>query len=446
MTNPLSSFKLAIVLCGDIAVLYSSLIITLIIRYRSLFYSQLFDNHLQPFSVIFAVWILIFYIAGLYDFKSLKNSLSFEKTFWYGISAATLVAALLFYLIPAFEITPRANLIIFFLIFGTLGYVWRRSYNTLISAKGSARRILMVGANPAAEELVEHIGHNPQLGYEIKLWMKEGLTGTDFDRFSRIILENDINAIVIPAHIKKDRQAARLIYQALTLNIEVAEISSLYESIFQKVPLAELEETWFLENLTRENGAYRIIRNQMETVIAIVLSVILLPLLLLIALAVKLTSRGPVIFTQERIGKSERPFTIYKFRTMRLNAEKEGPQWANYFKDARVTPVGALLRWSHLDELPQLINIIKGDLSFVGPRPERPEFVSKLREEIPYYDLRHVVTPGITGWAQINFRYAASTIDSYQKFQYDMYYIKNNSPVLDLLIILKTARFLISNL
>ena len=443
--NPLSSLKFIFLLLGDIIVLYTALIVTLIVRYQSLFYSQLFDNHIQPFSIIFGIWILIFYIAGLYDLKLLKNNLEFEKTFWDTIIVVTLVAALLFYSIPAFEITPRANLLIFFFVFGTIGYLWRRSYNGLLGTKESTTRLLMVGSNSTAQELVEHISHNPQLGYEVKFWMKEGLEDKEFSHLSQIILEHDISTIVIPAHLKKDQDSARLIYKTLTLDIEVLEISSLYESIFQKVPLAELEESWFLENLTRQSHTYTIVRSQIEVVLAFLLLIGLSPLFLLIGLMIRATSRGPAIFKQERIGKSEQPFTIYKFRTMYTDAEKEGPKWANYFKDSRVTPFGKLLRWSHIDELPQLINIVKGDLSFVGPRPERPEFVSQLRNEIPYYDLRHVITPGITGWAQINFRYAASTIDSYQKFQYDIYYIKNNSPILDLLIILKTIRFLIAN-
>ena len=168
-------------------------------------------------------------------------------------------------------------------------------------------------------------------------------------------------------------------------------------------------------------------------------------LLIIIAILIKLTSPGSAFFSQKRVGKNGTEFIIYKFRTMRIDAEKDGPQWANYQNDDRATWLGKILRRSHLDELPQLYNIIKGELSFVGPRPERPEFVTKLQKELPYYDLRHLAKPGITGWAQINFRYAASATDAYQKLQYDIYYIKNNSPLLDFLIILKTLKFLISN-
>ena len=170
-----------------------------------------------------------------------------------------------------------------------------------------------------------------------------------------------------------------------------------------------------------------------------------MPLLLIITLAVKLTSKGAAIFKQKRVGKNGEEFTIYKFRTMKIDAEKNGPQWANYFNDNRATKIGKFLRTTHLDELPQLVNIIKGELSFIGPRPERPEFVESLKKEIPYYELRHLTKPGVTGWAQINFRYGATVQEAYEKTQFDIYYIKNNSPFLDLSILLRTIKFLFMN-
>ena len=187
------------------------------------------------------------------------------------------------------------------------------------------------------------------------------------------------------------------------------------------------------------------ISHPLEILFALVLIIFLSPLALLIIILIKLTSKGSAFFSQKRLGKNNIEFTIWKFRTMHSDAEKDGPRWANYQDDDRTTRIGGILRKSHLDELPQLYNILRGELSFVGPRPERPEFIVKLQKELPYYDLRHLTKPGITGWAQINYRYAASSMDAYQKLQYDIYYIKNNSPLLDFLIILKTIKFLITN-
>ena len=275
--------------------------------------------------------------------------------------------------------------------------------------------------------------------------MQDGLQDKEFQHLSQIIIAHNITTIVIPAHLKKDAPAARLIYKCLTLGIEVIELSRFYEILFRKVPLAELEEVWFLEHLIYRHNIYETVSDPLERIAAVLLGIILLPLMAMIAVLIAATSPGPVIFRQKRIGKGEAEFMIYKFRTMRSDAEKDGPQWANYHKDGRATWIGKILRRSHLDELPQLINIIKGELSFVGPRPERPEFVEKLRKELPYYDLRHLTKPGITGWAQINYRYAASAEDAYQKLQYDIYYLENNSLILDFIIVIKTIKFLITN-
>ncbi len=438
--------KQIILLVGDIVVLYAALIITLWIRYGDLFYSWLVDWHLKPFTIIFVIWLIVFYIADLYDLKRLKNDFEFGKTFWYAVIFNIGLAVLFFYLIPPFfVIAPKTNLFIFAVIFGGLGYLWRQGYNAVLNRTGATNKILMVGTNKTAEEVVDHIQKNPQLGYEVKFWMKEGLADKEFEHLAQIIIADKINTIVIPGHLKKDIKSAKLIYKTLVMGIEVVELSTLYESIFQKVPLAELEEVWFVENLTKKHKIYEMIIDPIERILALLLGIVLLPLMIPIALLIKITSPGSAFFSQRRIGKGGVEFVIYKFRTMGKDAEKDGPKWANRQKDERATWIGKILRKSHLDELPQLYNVIKGEVAFVGPRPEQVPFVDQLRKELPYYDLRHLTKPGITGWAQINFRYAASTLDSYQKLQYDIYYIKNNSPLLDFLIILRTIKFVITN-
>ena len=443
--NPLSRLKQTFLMAGDIIALYISLILAIWIRYGNLFYAQLIDYHLQPFTIIFIFWIIIFYIAGLYELKSLKNNLEFETRFWYTLVLNCIVAVLFFYLVPSFSITPKTNLVIFFFIFGSIDYLWRQAYNHILGKMGATNRLLIISFNKTAEEITGKIQTNPQLGYEIKHWLKEGLNDKDFSHLSQIIVKNDINTVVIPAHLKKDLKSAKLIYKTLMLGVEVIDLAKLYESVFQKIPLAELEEVWFLENLEKKHRIYEMLNQPLEILFALILAILLSPLAILIILLIKLTSPGSAFFSQTRLGKNGIEFTIWKFRTMHGDAEKDGPRWANYYNDNRTTWIGGVLRRSHLDELPQLYNILRGELSFVGPRPERPEFVEKLQKELPYYDLRHLVKPGITGWAQINYRYAASALDAYQKLQYDIYYIKNNSPLLDFLIILKTIKFLISN-
>lgn len=444
--NALSRFKQIILILGDALTLYAALLLTLWIRYDNQFYAKFINYHAEPFTIIFGLWLLVFYIAGLYDLRALKNDFEFEKKFWYTTIANVLFTALFFYIVPYFEIAPKTNLGLFFLIFGGINYLWRAGYNILLSRSGTASRILMIGDNQTAKEIAEHLSKNPQLGYQISFWMKEGLIDKEFNHLAQIILKENIATIVIPEHLKKDKQASRLIYKCLSLGLEIIELSRLYELVFQKIPLAELEEAWFLENLSTKHRIYDIVSEPLERLFALIFGLALLPLMVLIVLIIKITSPGSAFFSQRRIGKNGQEFTIWKFRSMRADAEKDGPQWANYFNDPRVTWFGNILRKTHLDELPQLLNILAGEISFVGPRPERPEFVEKLRKELPYYDLRHLTKPGITGWAQINYRYAASAADAYQKLQYDIYYIKNNSPLLDLVIIIRTIKFLITNL
>lgn len=443
--NSFSKIKQLVLLISDVFLLYISLIIVLWIRYGKLFYSQLINFHLEPFTLIFAIWILIFFIAGLYDLRFLKNNIDFQKNFWYATAANIIIAALIFYAAPSFTITPKTNLLLFFIVFGSLNFLWRKIFNNILAKVGGASKILLIGTNETAEKITNDLKNNPQHGYKISYWMKEGLQDKEFEHLSQIIVANDINVIVVPAHLKKDYKSAKLIYKTLVLGIEIIDLAALYELIFKKVPLAELEEVWFLENLTKKNQIYEMISEPLERLTALILTILLSPIFILIGILIKLTSKGPVIFKQTRVGKGENNFTLYKFRTMYPDAEKHGPQWANYFNDKRATPIGKILRKTHLDELLQIINIIKGDLSFIGPRPERPEFVAELRKEVPYYELRLLVKPGITGWAQINFRYGASVKDTYEKLQHDIYYIKNKSVILDAEILLKTLKFLLTN-
>ncbi len=431
-------------LLGDVLILYASLTITLFIRYGEL-NRVIVDLHFWPFTAIFFIWLLSFYIGGLYDLRSLKNDLDFYKKFISLLILNGVIATILFYFLPVLGITPKTNLFTALLIFGLASYFWRTFYNTLLSSGSPENRVLMIGYNKTVEDLTDHIAKNPQLGYETRFWMKEGLQDKEFEHLAQIILTNKINLIVVPAHIKKNSKAARLIYKNLVLGIEVMDLAELYEKVFQKLPLAELEEVWFLENLSKSHKVYEFIKRPTEIILAILLALILTPIALLLGLLVAITSKGPALFRQKRSGRNDQEFMIYKFRTMRTDAEKNGPQWAKP-NDDRTTLAGKFLRRTHLDEIPQLINIIRGDLSFVGPRPERPEFVAHLKKDVPYFELRLLVRPGITGWAQINYKYGASVEDAYEKLQYDMYYLKNRSLTLDFIILLRTVKYLFTNL
>ena len=219
-------------------------------------------------------------------------------------------------------------------------------------------------------------------------------------------------------------------------------LASAYEEYTGKIAVENLRPSWLIFNDGfRKTAALTAAKRTLDVSAAVAGLLIGWPVMLLVALAVKLTSKGDVLYTQDRVGLNGEVFTVYKFRSMCENAEAEtGPVWASKAGDMRVTPIGAWLRRSRLDEMPQLWNVLIGDMSFVGPRPERPEFVNRLTEEIPFYRQRHIVRPGITGWAQVRYTYGATTEDALQKLQYDLYYIKNMSIALDLFIILSTIK------
>ena len=253
---------------------------------------------------------------------------------------------------------------------------------------------------------------------------------------------NHLSAIVIaPDHLPDTAEQTRLINYRLA-GIPIFSLSDFFESYLFLVPVHEINNDWFIraEGFTMLHSSIATrIKRVFDIFVTLGLVIITTPIMLFAAIAIKLTSKGPVLFTQTRVGMQGATFTLYKFRTMRLDAEARGAQWASS-KDPRILPIGHFLRATRIDELPQCWNILKGNMSIVGPRPERPEFTANLADDIPYYDLRHIIKPGLTGWAQVSYPYGASTEDALRKLQYDLYYIKNYSLLLDLNILLRTIR------
>ncbi|MBV6342169.1 sugar transferase [Candidatus Magnetobacterium casense] len=225
----------------------------------------------------------------------------------------------------------------------------------------------------------------------------------------------------------------------------VREMSDFYEDVLERVPIYFLEDRWFLYSrgfTVIHNDFYIRAKRLIDILLSVTFIILLAPFMLLIALIIRLESSGPALYMQKRVGQNEEPFRLRKFRSMVRDAEKNGPTWAAA-ADPRITRVGKVIRRLRIDELPQLFNILKGEMSFVGPRPERPAFISQLQEQIPYYSFRHIVKPGLTGWAQINYKYGASIEDAAKKLEYDIYYIKNFSLIFDIQIILRTIRVVV---
>ena len=251
----------------------------------------------------------------------------------------------------------------------------------------------------------------------------------------------DFSAIVItPSHKSNKDEQQKLIHARLN-GIPIFSLSDFFETFLFLVPVNEIKNDWLLqsEGFTMLHSAVSArIKRGVDIALASLLIIVTIPACLCTALFIKLVSRGPVLFSQKRVGFKGEHFTLYKFRTMKIDSEKDGAQWAKE-NDNRVIPFGHFLRATRMDELPQCWNILKGEMSIIGPRPERPEFTQQLTKEIPYYELRHIVKPGLTGWAQVSYPYGASVEDALRKLQYDLYYIKNYSLLLDLNILLRTV-------
>ena len=312
---------------------------------------------------------------------------------------------LLFYLIPAFGIAPKTNLLIFIVIFAVIEMFWRRLLNRAMAFGEAPNKVLIIGDGSRSG--------GDQEDHRRKLRSSATRSKRRWTKKTAYASPQEIRTIARARRRQPHRHPAAssnmrpalvaVLYELFASGIVVTDLVSFYELIMRKVPLAGVQETWFLENIAQRVSFYDPLKRAAEFVGALVLGIILLPFEILIALLVALTSRGPVIYKQVRVGEKGKNSRSINSARCAWTRRKNGAQWAAK-NDARTTPIGGILRASHLDELPQLWNIIRGDLSFVGPRPERPEFVAKLEAQIPYYEARLFIKPGVTGWAQIHHR------------------------------------------
>ena len=444
-----SQLKQWFLLLGDSVVMFVSLYLALFLRHFELPTYDVYMSHARPFAFIFFLWLVILFINGMYDLTKTRNSLRFVRTFFEGLIFCLLVAMGFFYFIPFYLIEPRTILILTVALFGVWFMLWRWLVHTIITARALRRRVLFIGARSEAYELVNAIAKSPSFGYEVTAILdldkappqsdSDGLHWlSSLEELKPFLKRENISTIVVSPKPAYAEVVARELFETIFWYIEITDLVSFYESILGRIPVTALNEMWFLENLQEsQKKHYDTIKHLIDVVFAIGLGVIYLILLPFVALGIYLDDRGPLYYKQRRLGKHGREFCMYKFRTMTLEAEKDGAQFAQQ-EDPRVTRVGRFLRKTRIDELPQLLNILRGDMTLIGPRPERPEFVEHFSEVIPFYTIRHLVKPGLTGWAQINNPYYATVGENMLKLQYDLFYIKNRSALLDARIFLKT--------
>ena len=469
MRSPLLTPKAILLAAGDAAIGLVALFSALLARHGGVPDSSLLNLWRFAAPFLLSLWLAGFVIFGLYDLRAAKNEPRFFEKLGRAIAFNFAVSALLFYLVPGFGIRPLATLFLIFVILSVLMFVWRAASNAL-AVRLSKERVLFLGLNEEVMELVRFLTENPQLGFVPAAAIPDGngsrmvgipdtpglnvlAPGSDLDGAVRA---HAIDRIVASHGLTRTKALARSLFSVVPLGVAITDFPRFYESVRGRIPVSLLNEAWFIENLAgAKRPKYEFGKRILDLVLAVVFGAAALVLLPAIALAIAASTHsalfgyrrrrarpgdGIIFFRQERVGKNGRRFNFLKFRSQVLGAERMGGEKnGDGGYDPRAYPLGIFLRKTYLDELPQIWNVIRGEMSFVGPRPERPEFVSELEREIPFYRMRELVLPGITGWAQINMETDASVSDAPLKLQYDLYYIKNRSLALDLAILLKTA-------
>ncbi len=395
-----------------------------------------------------------FYLFDLYDFLVMHDRRELVLRLVQALGLAWIVLAISFYTFPGLNLGRGISLIALPLAL-TLMVTWRVSIHWVLGHPGFGERILIVGSGNLAVELAREVLNRPDAGYRIV-----GFVGTDAEllgkslinprvigmteQLDEIVKRDGIDRIVVAMGERRGQfPTNKLLQLSLAGQVNIEEGASFYERLTGRVSLNMIRPSWLIfTGRGRQAKLAEVSRAFVHWMVAFLGAILSLPIVLVTAIFIKLESRGPVFYKQERVGKNGRIFTLMKFRSMRVDAEQDGPVWASK-GDARTTRVGRVIRKVRIDEIPQFWNILKGEMSFVGPRPERPHFVAQLAEEIPFYQQRHLIAPGLTGWAQIKYPYGSSIEDARQKLQYDLFYIKNHSLFLDALVLFETVKIIL---
>lgn len=428
---------------GDVFVFVISLWITLSLRNLELPSWEVFHFHLLPFSFIFVAWIVSFFVAGLYGkhtllFKSRLPTLLLNTQI-----VNSVLAVIFFYFIPSLVITPKVLLFIYLIVSFVLILIWRVK---LVSYFGfrKKQKAFLIGEGKETIDLYEEVNNNPRYSLSFVGFLDVGKGGFDVeDDIIRPVYENGISVIVVDSKSANIEPLLPHLYNLIFANVRFVDMHKVYEDIFDRVPLSLLRYNWFLQNVSSySHPAYDTIKRLMDIVLSFVLLILSLPFYIFVFIALKLDDGGKIFSHQDRIGKGNSIIHLLKFRTM---TRDDGGVWGE--GENKVTRVGDFLRKTRIDELPQLWNVLWGSISLIGPRPEFPDPVKQYAAEVPYYNIRHLIKPGLSGWAQIfhenHPHHGIDIQETKNKLSYDLYYIKNRSIMLDLKIALLTVKTLL---
>lgn len=425
---------------GDLVALGVAFWLALVVRSAEIPSFTTIKAYIAPILTLSLLWIFIFFIAGLYE----KHTLVFTKKLPSAILNAqianSIIAVVFFYIFtPYFGVAPKTVLLFYLVISTVLIILWRLLGPTIFGIKRQEQAIL-VGAGEEMRILKDEMSENRR--YNLNFISSVDLAHIDEIDFQTEILNRiyseKITSVVIDLRNKKAEVILPTLYNLIFSGVHFYDMHKVYEEVFERIPLSLVRYSWFLENISSASHVgYDILKRTMDVTIAVMLGIVSLPIYPFIALAIRLDDGGPVFLKNERVGRNNLIIKIFKFRSMLGEHGEFG-----------VTRVGKFIRATRIDELPQLWNVVTGDLSLVGPRPETPDLAKVYEREIPYYNVRHLVTPGLSGWGQIKDynvpRYTADVDKTRTKLSYDLYYIKNRSFVLDITIALKTIKTLLS--
>jgi len=432
-----------ILLAGEALIVWTSFVVGTLLTVRE--DSWLVLNYEYGYYKILVVTVLVLLCSHWFDLYdparfSAKGELYFRLLLVPGLLALAMAAVS--YVFPRALIGNGSSLIgLVILTFALFG--WRMAYAWLAQRPYLQERVYVLGTGERAQRLVQGLRQRSELGIEVVGWTGKVEGALTRESVASHLMENEseVHRVIVAMPDRRGTIPMPELLQLRLRGVKVEEATSWLEKMSGRIEVDELYPSWLIfQDGFRSNATFVVLRRLLSILVSFVSSVLVLPLLPLVVLAIKLDSRGPVLYRQRRVGRGGATFYCYKFRTMRQDAEADtGPTWAGD-DDPRITRVGRFLRASRLDEIPQLWCVLKGDMAFVGPRPERPEFVDWLSKQIPYYGVRHVVRPGVTGWAQVRYKYGNTADDAKQKLQYDLFYIKNASVGLDLLIMFQTIK------
>lgn len=425
-----------ILFLGDILFFVVALWFTLLFRYIELPSMETWSYHIVPFSILFIFWILVFYIAGLYEKHTLILRSSLPNVLFNTQIINSIIAISFFYFIPYFKIAPKTNLFIYLVLSMGLIFVWRLFIFKLLAPRRKDGAML-VGVGDEVDELYHEVNNNNL--YSFNFVEKINPNNIDARSVADIIRQQGISLVVVDLHDRDVVNSLPGLYDLIFLHVQFIDKYDLYESLFDRISISSTDYGWLLKNISSQTHTiYDFAKRTFDLVSALILGLASLLIYPIIWLAIKMDDGGSLFYLDERVGQNGKTFKLIKFRSMMKN---DGGIDS-------ISSVGKFLRKTRLDELPQLWNVLKGNLSLIGPRPERTDLSRLYNNEMPFYNVRHIIKPGLSGWAQLRHdnhpHHGPDTEATREKLSYDLYYIKNRSVWLDFKIALQTFKIILS--